>query len=133
MLACLPLVCGIGRHKNIDEKMLAASKCMEGLNFTLPVVIDGMVGAAEKAYTGRPAATAVVDLEGKIAFHSVGPRGAKPEEADKVIKRLIAKGGFPTTRPTTGPATRPTRRPTAGSTTRPAAKPTTRPATAVRE
>ena len=95
--------------------------------------VGAVEGAAEKAYTGRPAATAVVDLEGKIAFHSVGPGGAKPKQADKVIKRLIAKGGFPTTRPTSGPATKPTRRPAAGSTTRPAAKPTTRPATAVKE
>ena len=90
-----PEYTGIGRHRHIDDKILAASRCMKGLNLTLPVLIDAMDGAAEKAYRGRPAATAVVDLEGKIRFHSNGPWGAKPTEARVVIKELLAKGGFP--------------------------------------
>ena len=100
----------VGRHRSIDEKVLAASKCMEGLKMTLPVLIDGMDGVVEKAYRGRPAATAVIDLDGKVVFHSTGPRGAQPPEADKHLKKLIAKGGFPKPKkkvekkPTTQPA-----------------------------
>ena len=32
----------VGKHKSMDEKVLAASKCMEGLKMTLPILIDGM-------------------------------------------------------------------------------------------
>lgn len=104
----------VGRHKRIGEKVLAASKCMEGLKLTLPVLIDGMDGAAEKAYRGRPAATVVVDLAGKVVFHSTGPRGAQPAEAKKHISKLIAKGGFPKKtekKPTTQPAPKATSQP----------------------
>jgi hypothetical protein len=100
----------VGKHKSIDEKVLAASKCMEGLKMTLPILIDSMDGVVEKAYRGRPAATAVIDLDGKVVFHSTGPRGAQPPEADKHLKALIAKGGFPKIekkperKPTTQPA-----------------------------
>lgn len=96
---------GIGVHKTIQEKVLAAAKCLEGLKIRMPMLVDGMDGAAEKAYKGKPAATAVVDLEGKVVFHSVGPWGVQPKKAQDAIKKLIAKGGFPkkppkaTTRP----------------------------------
>ena len=63
---------------------------MEGLKLTLPILIDGMDGVAEKAYKGKPAATAVVDKHGKIAFYSHGPRGAQPKQADAVLKKLLA-------------------------------------------
>ena len=96
----------VGRHKDIDEKVLAASKCMEGLKMTMPILIDGLDGVVEKAYRGRPAATAVIDLQGKVVFHSIGPRGAQPPEADKHLKKLLAQGGFPKPekKPTTQPA-----------------------------
>ena len=126
----------VGRHKRIDEKVLAAAKCMEGLKLTLPVLIDGMDGAAEKAYRGRPAATAVVDLAGKVVFHSTGPRGAQPAEAEKHLKKLIAKGGFPkkadrkpTTRPAPEAASQPATCPAkpAGRRRKPPAQQTTKP------
>ena len=80
----------ISQHKSLQDRILAASKCMEGLKLTLPILVDGMDGAAEKAYRGRPAATAIVDLGGKLAFYSRGPWGAKPDEADKVLKSLLS-------------------------------------------
>jgi hypothetical protein len=104
---------GIGRHRRIEDRVLAASKCMKGLRLSLPILIDGMDGTAERAYRGRPAATAVVDLEGKVVFHSIGPRGVNPREGGKHIKALLAAGGFPKPTP---PATRPSQPPT----TRPA-------------
>jgi len=53
-------------------------------------LIDTMDGAAEKAYGGWPAGTAVVDLEGKIALSSRGPSGARPKEAEKALKAILA-------------------------------------------
>ena len=101
----------IGRHKSIESKVIAASKCMKGLKLTIPFLIDDLSGAAEKGYRGRPAATAVIDLDGKIAFHSRGPSGVNPKAAEKTLKSLIARGGrvtgpvrkWPTTQPTTQP------------------------------
>jgi len=59
------------------------------LNLTLPVLIDSMDGVAEKAYRGVPAATAIVDLDGNLVFHSDGPNGVQPKEAEKVLRRLL--------------------------------------------
>ena len=93
----------ITQAKTAKERIIAADSCMKGLKFTMPILIDlppegktgSMVGVVERAYRGRPAATVIVDLDGKIAFYSRGPRGVQPKKADQVIKSLIAKGGFP--------------------------------------
>jgi len=94
----------ITQAKNAKERIMAAASCMEGLKFTLPILIDlpatsgrSMVGVVEKGYRGRPAATTLVDLDGKVRFYSRGPSGAQPKKADVVIKSLLAKGGFPKT------------------------------------
>ncbi|MDP6636592.1 MAG: hypothetical protein QGG42_16965 [Phycisphaerae bacterium] len=92
----------ITQAKTAKERIIAADACMKGLKFTMPILIDlpgegksdSMVGVVERAYRGRPAATVIVDLDGKIAFYSRGPRGVQPKKADEVIKSLIAKGGF---------------------------------------
>ena len=97
----------ITRAKNAKERVIAADACMKGLKFTMPILIDlppegqdrSMVGVVERAYRGKPAATVIVDLEGKIAFYSRGSRGVQPKKADEVIKSLIAKGGFPARNP----------------------------------
>jgi lysophospholipase L1-like esterase len=97
----------ITQAKSAKERIIAADSCMKGLKFTMPILIDlppegkkgSMVGVVERAYRGRPAATVIVDLDGKIAFYSRGPRGVQPKKADDVLKKLIAKGGFPTKKP----------------------------------
>ena len=108
----------VGRHATLDSKVLAASKCLKGLKLSLPCLIDTMDGKAERAYRGRPAATAVIDINGKVVFHSRGPSGAKPREARKALEKLLPTQPEPTSRPTSRPTTRPASQPT----TRPAAK-----------
>jgi hypothetical protein len=90
--------------QNLDERVLAASACMAGLKLTLPVLIDTMDGAAEKAYRGAPAATAVIDLAGNVVFHSVGPNGCRPAEAERALRRLGFEPAGPASRPATRPA-----------------------------
>ncbi len=118
----------ITTHKTMDSKVLAASKCLKSLKLSLPCLIDTMDGKAEKAYRGKPAATAVVDINGKIVFHSRGPGGVKPAEVRKVLKKLLPTQPEPTTQPksqpTTTPAskeptTQPVRRPTIHARARP--------------
>ena len=81
----------ITQPKTIEERVIAASACMEGLKLTLPVLIDTMKGTVGRAYKGVPGATAIVDLQGNIVFHSRGPRGVQPRQADRVLKELLTK------------------------------------------
>ena len=115
----------VTRHKTIDSKVLAASKCLKGLKLSLPCLIDTMDGKAEKAYRGKPAATAVVDINGKVVFYSRGPSGAKPREARKVLEKLLPTQPEPTTQPTSRPTTKPASK---EPTTQPVRKATTQPA-----
>jgi hypothetical protein len=93
----------ITQAKTAKERIIAADSCMKGLKLSMPILIDlppagvksSMVGVVEKAYRGRPAATVLVGLDGKVAFYSQGPWGTQPKKADAVIKKLLAKGGFP--------------------------------------
>jgi hypothetical protein len=84
----------IKQPKTIDERVIAATKCLQDLKLTLPVLVDDMEGAAEKAYGGWPDRIAVIDAAGKIAYHcGPGPRGFNPAGAEQVLRALLANGG----------------------------------------
>ena len=80
----------ISQPRDLEERASAAVDCLRSLGLTLPVLVDKMDGAVEKAYGAWPASTAVVDLEGKIRFHSRGPGGAQPPQAERVLKEILA-------------------------------------------
>jgi len=95
----------IVQTRSVEERALAATDCLKGLKLSLPVLIDAMDGPAEKAYGGWPAATAVVDIDGKVCFYSRGPGGARPKEAEAILKSILAgQGKF---RPGEPPAEKP--------------------------
>ena len=81
----------ISQPKDLEERASAAVDCLRGLGLTLPVLVDRMDGSVEKAYGAWPACTAVVDLEGKIRFHSRGPGGAQPPQAERVLREILAE------------------------------------------
>ena len=83
----------IAQHKTLEERIAAASQCLEGLELTLPTLIDSMDNTAHVAYGVRAAATAIIDFDGKLAFYATGPRGVQPQEADRIIKKLAPEGG----------------------------------------
>ena len=83
----------IGKTTTLQERALAATDCLRGLKFTLPVLIDTMEGEAWNAFRVQQAATALIDVDGRIAFHSRGPSGARPKEAEKALKELLANKG----------------------------------------
>ena len=97
----------VTKHKTMNSKVLAASKCLKGLKLSLPCLIDTLEGKVERAYRGKPAATAVVDINGKVVFHSHGPRGVRPGKVRKVLKKLLPTQPEPTTQPTSQPTTKP--------------------------
>ena len=108
----------VGATRSLQERALAATDCIRGLKFTLPVLIDTMDSQAWNAFRMHQAATAVIDTDGRIAFHSRGPGGAQPQEAEKVLKQLLANQGklgadVPLSEPAAEPAAEPpARRPT---------------------
>ena len=84
----------IAQHTSMNERVIAADKCIKGLKLTIPFLLDTMDNAFVKAYGGIPAGTAVVDIDGKIAYWNPGaPTGCKPKNAEETIKKLLAKGG----------------------------------------
>jgi type I thyroxine 5'-deiodinase len=83
----------IRQARSIDDRTVAATQCVANMRFSLPLLLDNMEGTTEKAYGGWPAATAIVDVDGKICFQSHGPGGARPKEAEAVLKQLLANGG----------------------------------------
>lgn len=79
----------ITQHKTMEDRIAAASKCLKGLELTIPTLIDRMDNSALKSFHVWAAATVVVDLDGKVAFYSTGPKGTQPKQADKVIRELL--------------------------------------------
>ena len=84
----------ITQHTTLQERMLAAGKCVQGLKLAIPILLDTMDNSYLKAYGGIPAGTAVIDIDGKIASWNPGaPTGCKPKNAEETLKKLLANGG----------------------------------------
>jgi hypothetical protein len=80
--------------KTFDERVKVAHACHSGLKMTIPCVIDGMDNAVDRAYSGAPDRLCVVDIDGKVAYHSKrGPWGFKPKDAEAVLKDILANNG----------------------------------------
>jgi hypothetical protein len=76
--------------KTLEERIKVARECAVGLALKLPIVIDGMDDAVEKAYAGWPDRIYIVDAQGKIAYKGApGPAGFRPAEAEAALRRLL--------------------------------------------
>jgi hypothetical protein len=85
---------GITQPRTMDERLIAADKCMKDLKLTIPILLDSIEGDYLKAYGGFQAGTVVIDIDGKIAYWTRGaPNGAKPAEAEAALKKLLSAGG----------------------------------------
>jgi len=84
----------VKQAKSVDERAIAAGRCEKDLKLTLPIIIDDMQGTAEKAYGGWPDRIAVIDIAGRIAYHSgPGPGGFNLPAAERALKAVLANGG----------------------------------------
>jgi hypothetical protein len=72
--------------KSEKDRNDAAHKCSLGLNLSLPMLIDGMDDAVERAYAGWPDRIYVIGKDGRIAYKGApGPAGFKPEEGKRAL------------------------------------------------
>jgi hypothetical protein len=79
--------------KTYEERKAVARKCEVGLSLKLPICVDKMDDAVQKAYAGWPDRIYVIGLDGNVYFQGApGPAGFKPEEAKKALAELLAKG-----------------------------------------
>jgi hypothetical protein len=78
-------------HQTMADRKLAAAKLRDELGLKIPIVVDGMDDAVQKAYSGWPDRIFIVDVEGKIAYRGApGPRGFLPAEAMRSLDALLA-------------------------------------------
>lgn len=62
-----------------EERHAAAQKCVDGLELTLPTVVDSMENSTNEAYGAWPDRMYVIGLDGKIAYRGEpGPWGFDP-------------------------------------------------------
>lgn len=75
----------------LEERLGVAARCQADLGVELPMLIDGIDDATERAYSGFPDRLFLIDTEGKVAYRGApGPRGFKPAELEAAIERLLA-------------------------------------------
>ena len=84
----------VGRPKNIDERIILATACVNRYKFTIPMVIDGMDGTVNDDYKAAPVRVTVTDIDGKVAFYAgPGPFDFRLPPVERTLKKLIANGG----------------------------------------
>jgi hypothetical protein len=80
----------IAAPKTLEERERAAMECQAHLELKIPILIDGMDDAVEKAYSGWPDRIYVVGRDGRIAYKGgPGPGGFRPAEAERALATLL--------------------------------------------
>ena len=80
--------------KTFQERAEVAKACRDGLKMTIPCLVDEIDNAVDKAYSAAPDRLCVIDIDGKVAYHSKrGPWGFKPRDAEAALKAVLANNG----------------------------------------
>jgi type I thyroxine 5'-deiodinase len=73
------------------ERQELAKVLVERLKYRLPVAVDGMDNAADKAYAAWPERIYVIARGGRIVYKGgMGPFGFKPDQAEKKLAAHLA-------------------------------------------
>ena len=76
--------------KTIEARNLAASKCCEALNLTMPLLVDTIDDQVNRAYSGFPDRLYLIDRQGKVAYKGGrGPFGYKPRQLEQNLLMLL--------------------------------------------
>ena len=75
-----------------EERQALARVLVERLKYRLPVAIDGMDNAADKAYAAWPERMYVIGTDGRIVYKGgMGPFGFKPEKAEDALAAYLGE------------------------------------------
>jgi hypothetical protein len=78
--------------KTLEERNKVAKDFVKDFKVSLPVLVDTLDDAVNKAYFGWPDRLYVIDAAGKLAYvGSPGPGGFKPGEIPPVLNRLLGR------------------------------------------
>jgi len=90
----------------LAQRKFLAEMSMQKYALTMPFVLDDIMGTAEKAYGGWPVRAAIVDIDGRIAYHSPpwtansgirnqgeGAAVFSPPAVEEALKLLLANDG----------------------------------------
>jgi hypothetical protein len=78
------------QHTTLEERFAAAREGAERMQFTLPVLVDGMDDAVSEAFAAWPERIFVVGADGVIAFQGgPGPWGFDPEAAAGALEGIL--------------------------------------------
>jgi hypothetical protein len=69
-----------------QERLQVATTCAVTLNLNIPILIDGMDDAAERAYRAWPERLYVLSKDGTVIYKGgKGPYGFKPDELEQFL------------------------------------------------
>lgn len=78
--------------RSLRERQKVAADFASQFKVSLPILVDAIDDAMEKAYAAWPDRIYVVDATGKIAYKGgIGPGGFRPAELPAVLDRLLAE------------------------------------------
>jgi tetratricopeptide (TPR) repeat protein len=78
----------------LAEKQAHAALCLRKLSLPFGSVVDGMDGAAEKAYNAWPSRVYLVSRDGRVAFDSrLGEQDFRAADFEAAIREILAERG----------------------------------------
>ena len=79
--------------RSLKDRVAIANDFAQRFHYDVPIAVDDITNAADKAYAGWPERFYIVDESGKIVYKGkVGPFGFHPEEVETwLAKRFPAK------------------------------------------
>ena len=76
--------------QTLSERMTVASACSLGLKLTIPMLIDTMDNAADRAFNGWPERLYVLSTAGRVIYQGgKGPYGFDPEDLAGFLKNCL--------------------------------------------
>ncbi len=82
----------VSKPTSWTERKSVAGSCCASLDLTMPCVVDTMDNEVDELYAGWPERIYIVDAQGNIAYTGgIGPFGFDPAQAERRLKRLLAK------------------------------------------
>ena len=79
--------------KTLEQRVAIAKDFCQRFDYPLPVAVDDMNNAAERAYAGWPERLYVIDAAGKIVYKGgMGPRDYRPQEVRAWLEAKFPAG-----------------------------------------